>query len=61
MEVAAVQSDFLNALDVVNSEPQPPPFFDAKILDGTAVVHFLPPKNATTFEFEFLNFLFKVQ
>ena len=33
-----------------DSQVDPPSFFDAKILDGAAVVHFLPVTNATTFD-----------
>ena len=32
------------------SDLEPPPYFDAKVLDGPAIVHSLPVKEATTFD-----------
>jgi len=38
-------------LDILVSDTQdePPSFVDAKLLDGAAVVHFLPTTNVVTF------------
>ena len=41
------KSDLLNLLEVETSEP--PSYFDAKLIDGAAAVHFLSSRNVSTF------------
>ena len=45
----AKKSDLLTILEKVTHN-EPPIFFDVKLLDGAAVVHFLPTANVVTFD-----------
>ena len=45
------KSDLLTCVKPANTEqPNPPPIFDCKILDGAAVVHALPSTTVSTFD-----------
>lgn len=47
-EVLHVQPEVLTSLETAN-ETEPPSTFDVKVLDGTAVLHFLPTAGIATF------------